>query len=61
MFVCYRFFFKRVQLLHNLRNRPVFVRFAGVDVAAGRDVEVVLRNLFARDDAAEFFSLRATP
>lgn len=26
---------QRVQLLHDLRNRPVFVRFARVDVTAG--------------------------
>ena len=46
-----------VLCLHNLRDGPVFLACAGVDVAAGRDVEVVLRNLLAGDDAAVFLHL----
>ena len=34
--------------------RPVFLARAGVDVAAGGDVEVVFRNLLMGDDAAVF-------
>ncbi len=48
---------QRFQLLNYLRNRPVLLTGAGMDVAAGGDVEVVLRNLVAGDDAAVFLHL----
>ena len=53
-FVVRRFLLQCVQLLHDLRNGPVFLALAGVDVAAGGDVVVVLGNLLAVDDAAVF-------
>ena len=48
------------QFLHNLRDRPILVGRAGVDVAAGRDVVVVLGHLLARDDAAELLLFAST-
>ncbi len=44
-----------VEFLDDLRNGPVDFGVAGVDVAAGGDVVVVLLQLGVIDDATEFF------
>src|SRR5439155_14694124 len=44
----------RLQLFHNLRDGPILLAFARMDVAAGRDVEIVLRNFLAVHDARVF-------
>ena len=46
-----------VQLFDDLGNRPVGFGVAGVDVAAGGDVVVVLFQLGVIDDAAELLLL----
>ena len=46
--------FQLIQLLNDLRQRPVFVRGAGVEVAARGNIKIVLRDFVGTDDAAEF-------
>lgn len=50
--------FDDLQLRDDLRNGPVSFGVAGVNVAAGGDVIVVLLQLGVIDDAAEFVLLR---
>src|SRR3990172_1410221 len=45
------FILQRVQFFHNLHDRPILLALARVDVAARRDVVVVLGDLLAGDDA----------
>src|SRR3990170_7842677 len=48
---CLCLILQRVQFFYNLRDRPILLALARVDVTARRDVVVVLGDLLAGDDA----------